>query len=454
MGSILRVAPRAKSREFVGFQVPFTDLRTIGNGPPRLARPSWPDPRTGADFVRGLAAVRDRPRGSIAGWVGESSYCPAGRLLRIPARSTTSDGFDVSTVYVRLFGTEYTYRLDAGFVVRGRSPLGPSTVNAIYAMDVSTEDFHGPLSDAGRPLARTIERRTQEHATGSPGPRGSRVAPGRPLCLVERLSDRSSGAVIHGGFIGSRKSRTPLYVLECPVSMPSSHRRQIRGTLWRVHSELELLREVNRYWRGFPEDVDPLRLRGLLAQVTGRLSRRRRGGLDQPSLLSLAEELEGFDRTELNELADSVREMSKGVARQIDLVLERSRAAAGDDRAMIHVERIGVERLFMGDESNFQFNAPASGIFGSRNKSEGDRFVAVGPASPLWEKLERELERASGSIEPERGEVLEKYQRELGAANDDSRPGILARLRDQIRTWGPVVAPLLAILNQILKAGQ
>ncbi len=98
---------------------PFTDLRRffdVQTGV--LTRPTWPAPDPYSEFVRSFGAIRNRRRGGIIGWVGESEVCEANRafqFLEFPSdmfncefRRLFFDGLAVGRFEVGVSNTVYT----------------------------------------------------------------------------------------------------------------------------------------------------------------------------------------------------------------------------------------------------------------------------------------------------------------------------------------------------------
>lgn len=64
-------------------QFPISDLRDFTCNSVRLQRPGWPSPLPDQEYVRGFGAIRERPRGGLTGWIGESFYCSAEGVAKI-----------------------------------------------------------------------------------------------------------------------------------------------------------------------------------------------------------------------------------------------------------------------------------------------------------------------------------------------------------------------------------
>ncbi|NCT90495.1 hypothetical protein GXB85_05990 [Cellulomonas sp. APG4] len=240
----------------------------------------------------------------------------------------------------------------------------------------------------------------------------------------------------------------PAYLLSFPGKTPSAHDRNVRGAVWRLHADLELLREVGRHWNSDPEILDRGALRDLLEDVSRRLVATHRGGVDQPALLAIVESVRGFDRTELYDLAISVGRRSRGLARRLELILERSAAARIESVTLGTGSVFAGGDVVMGDKNKFDFHGPASGIFGSHNQSSGGNFRASTGGG--WEELDRELAALEFRVEGEDREAVQSFRRQLETSPEEQKRALLPAVHETIKTWGPVAAAALAVINQIM----
>ena len=64
-------------------QFPLAELRSFLNQKTsRLPSPAFPLPEPDRDFIRSFGGVRKRRKGGVEDWVGEETFCHAGRALR------------------------------------------------------------------------------------------------------------------------------------------------------------------------------------------------------------------------------------------------------------------------------------------------------------------------------------------------------------------------------------
>jgi hypothetical protein len=315
-------SPRPKAR-LVAIQFPFADLRPISlNSEQRLRTPTWPDPDPGREFVRSSGIVSIRPRGGALDWLGEHVYCDASKLLRLPPGRR-----QLKPVFRRLFGTEHGYRVDIGAQASKRlwatvtSPAGLASLLLDCPVRVDGADM--TLGTCVGNLSGALRRRTslQLNAPGS----GNALIPGTPIVLVDELQ-RGGGPSsfrVDSHSIGGRRIDV-FAITRFTESRDWADVRDLRVAWWRAHFELEVLRCTLRQWRMRPDSFDPLRLRAYLSDSVGRLNRWRRNGVNQVLLISMRASINDYGRAALVELADSMRIEAKGVARKIDLLLERT----------------------------------------------------------------------------------------------------------------------------------
>lgn len=380
-------------RLFVQFQFPIVDIRPLLiDQKGRLPSPSWPDPRAGIEFLRSTGIVQDRPRGPIRDWDGERSFVDASKLVKFSDEETRPR----RVAYRRLYGSHLCYRIDIAFVAyadedraQGETTAALAKIDELARTKVTVEGRNEELSQAGVALRHAIWTRstTAEHL--SDHPRG-RLTSGQSMILGEMGSrDVAETSLVLKASMNPRGTRTPIYLLSSnPDSNPAAQRR-VRSALWRLNSELEVLREISRAWRAHPESFDKGRLLEYLEGATRHLVRQNRYGIDQGPIGALARQLSSFPTSELLTLLELTTSESKGIQRRLELILERtsnSIMADPDSLQLLVVDReINVyvnhethmnvrQETNMGDK--FIFNAAASGVFGSNNEVNTSSFSA------------------------------------------------------------------------------
>jgi hypothetical protein len=457
-------------KRFAVAQLPVTDLRALTVGGQRLARPSWPDPRVDADFVRSLGRVRDRPHGGADYWPGEHAFAPAWRLLdldvgQLRLGSARERGY---VQHIRLFGSEVAYRVDIGFRVwteSSRNWLDLARALLALPATISHTTRTSSLGASGPEVASRLDRLTTPHGHAT---RRGLVVAGRPLLLVEDKTRPSvppqvtfSRVTVHGRGIPvcrlsgayDSKSREPL--------------RQLRMSLWRLHTELEALREVLRIWSASPESFHDGRLLSYLAASTKRLARNKRDGVHQPLLIALSDSLTRFDRSELARTADQLESRSKGIAKTLKLVLERSQPSglfipipstveigtlmvnseyfAGDKVGgdKFRGDKVGGDKITTGDVSG---NVGSHGSFTAATSSGTTSIDAR-----TWNVGLDNIRQVAQTAPAEVRRVLEPDLVALESATSSERPSRLARIAEVARQIGEAAKPVLDVVTDVMR---
>ncbi|THA23318.1 hypothetical protein [Streptomyces sp. A1547] len=472
-------------REFGVVQFPIADLRVLAEGPTgRLRRPSWPDPIAGAEFVRGTGMVRDRPGGAIRDWSGERAFCDAVGLLRFPAphfRQATRPGFHpqreehaitMIPCYRRLYSDRMSTRVDVAFTSRWPD----QTWTSAWRTDLDylsvpvglpwRDDGPVPLGSVGRQLARRFAETTTRHGSEV---RYDLVEAGTPMVLTEWHTDK--------GLPPSAMQRDGVHFRCRPVQfggqrMPSwrvtffphcdgNRARQVRGNLWRLHTERESLRAAIRAWRRGDAALDRQRLRDYLAERLKILNREHRAGVEQIPLLDMAQRIESLAPPDvIDDLRRELRRESLGLLRSLDRVIEKTighdYAVPAEPSLHIHVEHGGHITMSTGDTYNVHGGAYGS-AFGPHAQAH-NRDFAIKPIS------REELRDLSGHVSELSGLLSEEQRQELAQAHedveqaartDDQNPGRVRaaaeRLRRIAEAVGAVGAPLLEAVTKLLQ---
>jgi hypothetical protein len=449
-------------RCFVTVQWPIADLRTLVPGAcRRLPAPQWRDPRPGTEFFRGAGVVRDRPRGPVFGWPGEGAFVDAHAFVKF-ANDPTLEPWQVRPQYRRLFGYPGGYRIDVGFQVEVRATRFDSDIirhATLRCLTVPVDADGAPRSlvKAGAAMASKVQRRSSAHEGGEVLPKC--VVATRPAVMVEWGVEGRERTELQGDSLLIGPLRVPVFEFRRSFKYSSSE-RQVRASLWRLHAELETLREIGRRWDEDPQVFDLDALTEFLAASAGRLVRRSRDGVDQPVLIALQRRLSDFEDSELSLLADSVRDQMRGIARQLDLIKERSIGAAYREQPHRRPVSIGNLILINGvnvNEDRFTFNAPSSGVFGSgANVSSSQFYANSGIAVQDIERLLSALDRLAATAPDDviAGEVHE-VRKELAALPEQDRPTATSTMRralERLSAIGTAAAPVVELIHQILSA--
>lgn len=297
------------------------------------------------EFVRSVGGVSKRRLGPILGWDGELAFCEASRLVRFvedPGRARES----LSVLYRRLYGFEYGYRLDVGFIGY-LAPGVPWSALADQALQANVSVagsaprmIQASGVDIASALAKVTGVKTRE------GGYPDVLVPGTPAVLLESISASRR--------LPSLSVRVSGPLVPCyKVAAPKADRvqvRRLRGALWRLHTELEMLRVLNRTVRARPDDLDLAQVSNLINSLTMHLGRDRRGGFNQPVLVALASKFGALQLRELADLAESVRGTSQGLARKLDLAAEKAERSAAISQAAargLHISGLEVKGDFV-----------------------------------------------------------------------------------------------------------
>ena len=431
-------------------QIPILDLRAlVPAAPSRLPRPDWPDPLPGVEFVRSIGGVRARPLGPIHGWDGEIAFCDAARLVRFdddPGKGRES----LSVRYRRLYGFEYGYRLDIAFVAHSVPGIPWSSV-ADKALQLRARvDGSNPamLQGIGPTLAERLERATSS-GLGSPGTPGGLVA-GTPAVLIEAPDRTGRQVAITGKITGPL---APCYHLSGSHAA-LRNQRPVRGALWRLHTELQFLRLLNRAIRQDSTSFDIAAVCDLARSLTHNLAKYRVDGVPQPPLVALASTFGSLELGELLALADVLREHSLGLARRLDVAAERaelSKALAEAAREGLTVKKLmSVKGDYVaGNKNKIRATGGAvvnvdSIVMNSFNRLE-QRDAELKDALVELMALVSELENPSV-----RQEATELAEAMVDAADTD-RKGVFRANWERLKVIAPVVGSAASVTGVIAR---
>lgn len=430
-------SPSKTVRSFVAVQIPILDLRSIAQyGNAKLLRPDWPDPIPGVEFIRSVGGVKKRPAGPIYGWDGEIAFCEARRFVKFKnSLSTASHSFNV--VYRRLFGFEYGYRLDFGFVaysspMRTWKEVAEETLSLQVVVDNSEPR---ELRSIGPDLAYKLSRLTTPGASQSDFSTPDLVA-GVPAIRVESPLDRRrlEAAV--------ESDRIPRYRLVGSRERLRSERR-LRGALWRLHTELEFLRTLNRAIRQNGEAVDVSKATALISELTSHLAQERRDGVAQPPLIALAAAFGELELQELLSLADVVRNQSLGLARRLEITAERAvREMAikklAESAAGINIDiflQVHTKEIIMGDK----IKANKKAVVNSKSVVLGS-FNRIASKDPdLHQALTEILDHVDRLQEPALRAEAKELATSMVEAADAGKRSVFRASWDRLREIAPMV---------------
>jgi hypothetical protein len=456
---------------FATAQIPICDLRPLlDSSTGRLVRPSWPDPAPGRDFMRSVGPVCDRPRGAIGGWTGERAYCDAKNLIRFAEGDSRSrrphDGATVRVAgrYRRIYGDGPLIRLELGMLVWSDVWLSDSAVadialhERIAVRGASRTDLTTPLEGAAL-IARRLAAITSahRHEGGPASPHGKYVSARRMMLLVERSTGAAEPESVALTTSGDRRARIPVVAIRRSAGPAGLTMRQWRGSLWRVHTELEVLRQVHREWRAGTTEFHRQSLFDYLDSQLGRLARLRRNGVLQPTVLGFVQSA-GLDVLgDFRLLADELRTESLGLARRLDLIVERTNMAIRDNPTPIKKYIVLTGGVLNTTENNFDFHDKAAGVFGSHNEISDSNFNAAGNAviGDLQAAVERmlpELPEADRQVASVVMSDLESIAQPELYSNGERLKGALQRLAGIAVTAGAIGGPVIEAIRKITAA--
>lgn len=472
-------------REFGVVQFPIADLRVLAEGPTgRLRRPSWPDPIAGAEFVRGAGVVRDRPGGAIRDWSGERAFCDAAGLLRFPAphfRQATRPGFGpldeddaimMAPCYRRLYSAGLSTRVDVAFTSRWphqtwrfarRSDLDYLSVPVGLPW---RDDGLVPLGSVSRHLARRFAEITTWHGSEV---RYDLVEAGTPMVLTEWHTDKGlpPGSMKRDGVhfccrpVHFGGQRMPSWAVTFFPHCDGNRGRQVRGNLWRLHTERESLRAAIRVWRRGDVVLDRQRLRDYLAERLKILNREHRAGVEQVPLLDIAQRIESLAPPDvIDDLRRELRRESLGLLRSLDRVIEKTighdYAVSVEPSLYIHVEH-GGHIAMTGDIYSVHGGAYGS-AFGPHARAHNQDFAITPISSEELRSLDDHVSELSGLLSGEQRQELVQAHEDLeqAASTDDQNVGRVRAAAERLMriaaAVGTVGAPLLEAVTKLLKA--
>ncbi|MEU3622766.1 hypothetical protein BS329_09815 [Amycolatopsis coloradensis] len=324
-----------------------------------------------------------------------------------------------------------------------------------------------PLGSVGRQLARRFAEITTRHGSEV---RYDLVEAGTPMILTEWHTDKGlpPSAVRRDGvhfqcrpvlFAGHRM---PSWTITFLPHCDGNRARQVRGNLWRLHTERESLRAAIRAWRRGDVALDRQRLRDYLAERLKILNREHRAGVDQIPLLDIAQQIESLAPPDvIDDLRRELRRESLGLLRSLDLVIEK---AIGYDYVVpvapslyIHVEHGGHITMSTGDTYNVHGGAYGS-AFGPHAQAHTRDFTINPVSSDELRGVSDRVSELSGLLSDEqRQELVEAHtDLEQAAGADSQNPGRIRaaaeRLTRVATAVGTVGTPLLEAVTNLLNA--
>jgi hypothetical protein len=418
------------SYRFAAVQFPIADYRELieERAGDKLARPSWPEPATGVEWVRSVGAARPRPKGNPLGVEGESAFIDLKPKLVVHGSGLQ---------YARLYGTRFGYRVDLGFRISGLGDAS-SIAKRLAALTVEIDGKLSPLLNAGKALSRLIGEKTTRHGARKPG---LLLTAGDPLILLEGGTRRKADTIQVRTLTVDTWTAASVWALS--LKRPgSTESRQLRAAIWRLHYEHSVLRAFigQQHW------ADRDRLFAYLDWTTRLLARGKRNGINQQSLRSIAYRAGGW-RTGLHEWSIRyMRVQSKGIIRRTQLMEERGTVIDNSVRKQ-EIRIIVGDRIEVGDNSQVVNRSPNSAVQSNSDSSSATVTVEVVPPdvrAAILELLSSDEIRA----EPQAAEIANQIRDELSG---EARTSVVRKLWNGLRSVSPVIGALAGTATLVSK---
>lgn len=254
----------------LSIQFPIADARRFLNQAARLGSPGWPSPSPDYEFVRFFGAIRNRPRGGLAGWIGEDPICSANRALLLSKNPSVFEGYKPTYVVFRRFYFDgwAVGKYEIGFHKRLRaSPAQFKDLeNQFLRLPVRIRNRTGTpinseLAQAGKHLARLYLMASTPTKRAVPEKDEWQVRSGTPLLYMElqdpeditipkeaksiELPNWPSGLKLFHYGIPYRGGKIYMWILKHGTSVKQENMaRALRLYLLRLHAEHECLRLI------------------------------------------------------------------------------------------------------------------------------------------------------------------------------------------------------------------
>ncbi len=439
---------------FIVIQHPLADVRQfLGPSCERLARPIWPLPEPGVEFIRSSGSVLRRKRGGLTDWSGEDVYCDAASAIRFPnhlgdARFGSGTGSAaIRSVFRRFYSAGVVARTEVGLAI-----------NAAPGQVLATKDvWPGLLSDAARIPIRVGGGKAQPLIGAGPGlarhylasttRKKSSVAilankqnhfwisAGNPCAVVE-LADGETIEPAHAVAVETNLKSIQLrhawlsvgptlvstWLMACSAETGREEYRRLRMHLLRLHAERECLRLVLRAANAgminlYASETCSNDLQRYLNDSIRVIQADRRFGIEQSSIQEAAMGAE-----------DAIDE-----GRKAALLSVRRQIGEKIDAYLLSVRRRSIViNNVSGDQMNTTLQLGNVSVSGNFNivtaKQINDSFNAAGKAGVSDElknalqSLAAEVAKLAAAAAPEKGEAVAKDLSALTAEATSAQP--------------------------------
>lgn len=371
---------------------PIADLRVFSSADHgRLAKPLWPLPEPGVEFVRQFGAVRRRRRGGTPEFPGEDLYCSAVNAIGV-LRAT-----DRSCVYRRLYlSGQAEGKIEVGFRHRfynpRAEPLSSATwvdiVRGVLQHQCTVAPYHHQLrADATLLTAAASLQRLFVHATSSTAANRAAasafVSVGAPCLIFEfqcsaheswrpsvavELPAAMDGFRIAYALVEYEGAAIPVWFVGQLSKTGKNSSRLMRLYLSRLHAELFVLRRTLRSFlakelefNARTESSD--RLQRYLNERMEILQRRTFMGVIQSPILKNALQAHDLVRAgEMASLASAIQGARVNILRKVNsfaaFLANASASISGTPPSLVvNMQNFGIQ---VGD--NTTINAPLNSV--------------------------------------------------------------------------------------------
>jgi hypothetical protein len=485
---------------FAAVQIPLADLRHFVAEPTgRLPVPPWPLADPSKHFVRAVGPVRERRRGGVPEWIGESLYCDARRAVVFPAERGVLEHagntyVHLTPLYRRFLATgraqwsSTVARVDIGFKVRSLDDNGRATGRMLptpdeAALAAATVILRVPPDDRSRALLEVtgaIAERIRNATTSLIEPPASPsrwwVQAGRPLVMIEAPSTPEFIATLnppmdigtaapeghdilalqHFSRLEYHGQRVPVWTLFYNDSIHPGQLRLLRIHLWRLHNEHEVLRIVLAACIQRQLDPSYPALRDYLARQSSSLRQVKREGLSQADLLFHAYALDTLvNASNIETLAEILRDVSPGLAASVLPLVHTAPATA---RAVYITINGGIQMADKIDNNDSsqksETHGPVGAIIGGQAKVKGGSYQGSGTQniqildSVDMPQLAIELQRLVTALEEQASSPEQKAEVEQVKA-----AGAAAQQSDKASVWEHLTKVGKWVLNVATQVG-
>jgi hypothetical protein len=254
----------------LSIQFPIVDARRFLSQAERLGSPGWPSPSPDSEFVRFFGSIRNRPRGGLAGWIGEDPICSANRALLLSKNPSLFESHKPADVVFRRFYFDglAVGKYEIGFHKRLRASQAQfkDLESQFLRLPVRIRNRTGTpinseLAQAGKHLARLYLMASTPTRRTVPEKDEWQVRSGTPLLYLElrdpeditipkeaksiELPNWPSGLKLFHYGIPYRGGKIYMWILKYGISTKQENRaRALRLYLLRLHAEHESLRLI------------------------------------------------------------------------------------------------------------------------------------------------------------------------------------------------------------------